>query len=283
MPARFAVLAFGPRHEIHARTAWALLAIAVHAPPGAAVAVYTDRPELYRWLAGAVTVRAVGADELRAWKGPQDFFFRVKIMALRDLIAAGADPAVLVDGDTAARLPLAELLTRLVAEGPCMHVFEQDLSTTRRRNDRRIWAALRGRTVGGLVLDGQAPMWNAGVVGLAGPGRGETIARILAVADDLLAAIPGLWTAEQFAFSLVLSRHGGLFAAEPWFAHYYDNKAAWDHAIDRRLAGLLLSGGGAAEALALVRDDPIALPVQVRIRRWQRLALRAAGLAHLAP
>ena len=73
---------------------------------------------------------------------------------------------------------------------------------------------------------------------------------------------------------LVFGRTGRLRAAEPWFAHYWGNRAGYDPEIACRLSQAFLEGISVKEAAAAYRGRPIDLPQEVRptraqkIRRW---------------
>src|SRR5436190_1624316 len=82
------------------------------------------------------------------------------------------------------------------------------------------------------------------------------------------------FAAEQLAEGLVFGPTGRLRAAEPWFAHYWGNRAGYDPEIACRLSEAFLEGMSVKEAAAAYRGRPIDLPQEVRptraqkIRRW---------------
>jgi hypothetical protein len=78
------------------------------------------------------------------------------------------------------------------------------------------------------------------------------------------------FAAEQLAEGLVLGRTGRLRAAEPWFAHYWGNRAGYDAEIACRLSDAFLEGLSVADAAATYRRAAIELPVEVRATRTQK-------------
>ena len=59
--------------------------------------------------------------------------------------------------------------------------------------------------------------------------------------------------------------------------HFWSNKDGYAVAIDRQLAQILTRRLDVDAAIALVRAEPIRLPLVVRRRWWSQLLLRLAG------
>jgi hypothetical protein len=118
-------------------------------------------------------------------------------------------------------------------------------------------------------------MWNSGVIAL--PARDRQLADdALRLYDELAGRGVRHFATEQLVESLVLSRAGSLSAADPWFTHYWGNKAGYDREISRRLADAFIEGMSVTDAAAQYRQRPIDLPAEVRptktqkLRRWLR-------------
>lgn len=60
-----------------------------------------------------------------------------------------------------------------------MHTREFELGRSRRRGNRELWRALRGRTFAGWQFRPDDAMWNSGVIGVPAPD--------LALLDEALA------------------------------------------------------------------------------------------------
>ena len=113
-------------------------------------------------------------------------------------------------------------------------------------------------------------MWNSGVIGLTAADR-PLLDAAIALYDEMGRRGFRHFAAEQLAESLVFSRSGRLRAAEPWFAHYWGNRAGYDAEIARRLSDAFLDGMSVKDAAAAYAREPIDLPVEVRATRRQKL------------
>jgi hypothetical protein len=114
-------------------------------------------------------------------------------------------------------------------------------------------------------------MWNSGVLGIGSADRG-LLDEALALYDKLGDAGLRHFATEQLVEGVVLGRTGRLRPAEEWFTHYWGNKPGYDAEIARRLADAFIEGMSVKEAAARYRANPIALPVEVRQTRRQKLA-----------
>ncbi len=219
----------------------------------------------------------VDAETLRAWKGPQDFFWRIEIEVLRHAASFGPANLVYFDSDVLARRPLDDLTQGLAAGDVFMHVHEGDLADTRRKGQRELWRLLRGRTVAGMPVTAPAPLWNAGVMAV---GRQNTalIDRVLAACDELTAAGISHFLTEQFAYSHVFASTGRLKPASPWLDHFWCNKPGYDKSIYEQLAQIHYRGLTVPEAVDFVRANPIRRPLVVRRRWWNRFFVPLSGL-----
>jgi hypothetical protein len=266
----------GDAHELVARTHLALLSALAWAPPGTEVVLVTDRPAQYAWLGRRIRLCVVDGDQLRAWRGAHDFFWRAKLMAILHVAEEAPGPLLYLDSDTLVRRPLDDLFAALAAGDVLLHAYEHDLARARRRGDRRLWRALRGRTAAGTTFAPPCPMWNAGVVGV-GAGRLDRLARARELCDALLASGVGHWLVEQLAFCVSLGETGRLRAAEPWITHYWGNKDGFQPAIDAQLASFLCASLDPDAAALHVRRHPIHRPVRVHGRWWRKLLAAAAA------
>ena len=105
------------------------------------VVAVTDSPASYAWLGEAIEVVEVDPERVREWRGPTDFFWRTKIMAMRTVFAAHPRAhLVYLDGDTFVRRSPAALVRRL-EQGRClMHLREYNVAATIRRSvARQLW------------------------------------------------------------------------------------------------------------------------------------------------
>src|SRR5919202_850429 len=96
--------------------------------------------------------------------------------------------------------------------------------------------------------------------------------RALQLYDEMAAAGIRHFATEQLVEGIVLGRTDRLRAADPWFVHYWGNKAGYDAEISRRLADAFIQGLSVKEAAARYRERPIHLPAEVRPTRVEKIA-----------
>ena len=139
MKTRFVILAAGDNPELYQQAHGACLSLLAHAPADSEIVVLTTRPDRFRWLAAAIRIVEIEAAQLRAWRGPRDYFFRAKFEAIRRAAAMGPCHLVLLDADTLVTRPLERLIA-VLGRGACiMHAAEKTLEA--RKATRRAFRA----------------------------------------------------------------------------------------------------------------------------------------------
>jgi hypothetical protein len=269
---RYVTLAYGNQPAVYRQSVMLLVSLVAFAPEPYELVVATDRPECYVWFGTRVDIQYMDASLLRAWRGPDPFSMRQKLMLLRAAWPESGAIA-LVDADAVARTDLRPFVDGLSAGALFMHKQEYTLSRTRRPGHRRVWKALQRTPLAGYTPTSEDAMWNSGIVAAPAADR--------ALLDEAIELYEEMgrrgfrhFAAEQLAEGLVFGRTGRLRAAEPWFAHYWGNRAGYDPEIACRLSEAFLEGMSVKEAAAAYRGRPIDLPQEVRptraqkIRRW---------------
>lgn len=273
MPAtRYVTLAYGGEPAVYRQSVMLLVSLMAFAPEPYELVVATDRPDCYVWFGTRVDIEFLDPSLLRAWRGAEPFSMRQKLMLLRAAWPESGAIA-LVDADVVATAGLEEFADGLRAGALFMYRREYTLGQTRRPGHRAVWKALRRTRLAGYTPSAKDAMWNSGVVA-APAGDRALLEEAIALYDEMGRRGFRHFAAEQLAEALVLGRTGRLRAAEPWFAHYWGNRAGYDAEIARRLSEAFLEGMSVKEAAEAYRRRPIALPTEVRqtrsqkIRRW---------------
>jgi hypothetical protein len=266
---RYVTLAYGDQPGVYRQSVMLLVSLVAFAPEPYELVVATDRPECYVWFGTRVDIQYLDASLLRAWRGPEPFSMRQKLMLLRTAWPESGAIA-LVDADVLARADLTPFVEGLRAGGLFMHKREYVLSRTRRPGHRRVWKALRGTPLTGYTPSPEDAMWNSGVVAAPATDR-PTLDQAIALYDEMGERGFRHFAAEQLAEGLVFGRTGRLRAAEPWFSHYWGNRAGYDSEIARRLSEAFLAGMSMKDAAADYRRRPIDLPQEVRLTRGEKV------------
>jgi hypothetical protein len=266
---RYVTLAYGNQPAVYRQSVMLLVSLVAFAPEPYELVVATDRPECYVWFGTRVDIQYLDASLLRAWQGSDPFSMRQKLMLLR---TAWPDSGaiVLLDADVLARADLTPFVQGLRTGALFMHKREYTLSRSRRSGNRRLWKALQRTPVEGYRPDAEDAMWNSGVIAAPAADR-QLMEDAVALYDGMAERGIRHFATEQLVEGLIFGRTGRLRAAEPWFAHYWGNKAGYDAAIAGRLAEAFLEGMTVKEAAAAYRRGPLALPDEVRPTRRQKL------------
>jgi len=268
-PTRYATMAYGEGAAVYRQAVMLLVSLLAHAPASREIVVATDRPERFVWFGTRIEIEYLPADLLARWRGTPAVSMREKLEVARKLMPErGA--LVLLDADTLATSDLRPFVERLGRGAVFMHACEYELRRRRRPGDQPFLRALRGATFAGWQMRGDERMWNSGVIAVGERDR-ALVDEALRLYDAMVDAGVRHFALEQFAAGTIFGRTGRLEAAQPWFVHYWGNKAGYDAELARRLADAFLRGDSVKEAIAEYRAHPIALPAEMRATRWQKL------------
>lgn len=224
MQTTFLFFSFGDNLNNHSMANFSILSLRKFAPRNSRFLVYTDKPEFYKYLSPIIELRTLDKERIKSWKGPHDFTWRIKIMAMLD--SAQSDPGHLVylDGDTFAKADLTTLIEEL-DKGTCfLHVKESLLSEDKAKHKCLMWKQTKDKEFGGMFVKKDSAMWNAGIVALDEKNKVELLQKSLSSTDGMCEADVTKWLIEQFSISQALASTGKLKPADHWFAHYWGNK-----------------------------------------------------------
>ena len=198
-------------------------------PAGATVLVYTDNAAHFRAVLGeaaAVEYVPIEPAQWQAWRGEIDFVHRVKIKVLQHAAAHYAGNLLYADTDTIWLQSPGQIFAALGQGEHFMHVAEGRLGDGNPLN-RKINRALRPAPgqeplAGGVVINSDTRMYNAGVLGLRSTDA-PRLATVLALTEQLYRRYPK-HVMEQLAFSVVWAQAGLVREAAPWVYHYWNLK-----------------------------------------------------------
>lgn len=226
MTISYLFLAVGDKESIHNQVYYAILSLLANTSNAATVYVLTDAPERYDWFYPRVQCLPVSSQQLDEWRGPKQFFFRIKIKAMQHLAAEIKNNLVYLDSDIVCLQPLNEFENRLQQGEFFMHVREFYLANGPSKTTRQMWKVGAHKTFGSLRIDEQSLMWNAGVVAMPFFIR-EYLETSLIACDAMCQSSMRPLLTEQFALSLTLQQSNNLAEAKDYFLHYWGNKDEW--------------------------------------------------------
>ncbi len=265
-------ITFGKNIAIHSQAAFAIYSFLVYKHQITSINIITDAPQYYKYLKEEVNIIPISEDELNLWKGPHNFFWRIKIKAIEKLCDQFKNqPIVYLDTDTFLYTNIKALKAALLNSVAFMHEEENRLSKGRSKTEKKMWHQVASKTFGGITVKESDSMWNAGVVAVPNSKNGEDITTALAICDEMCAAGVTPRLIEQFALSLALDQYYTLKPASPFIAHYWSNKAEWDKEITDFFSGCLFQQLTQQQILDLVASyDFLKHPVKQLTRNTSK-------------
>jgi len=115
-----------------------------------------------------------------------------------------------------------------------------------------MWRAIRNTTIDHIQMDKNIRMWNSGIIALNNQDKIKLLDAVLLFNDTLCDQKIVCRVKEQFAFSVILEKHGNLNVADAWILHYWGNKEEWHQKIIAFMMPLLLSATHPQEVAALI-------------------------------
>lgn len=219
--------------------------------------VYTDRPDLFAPLAGAIEVRAMSAAEIRVWRGKHDFNHRLKALLVQDVTRRFPSEKLLyLDADTYFAASLARVFARIGPGRSVMHAREDHVGQHDGYHMRNFSRHLRRLSFRGGPIDVDRWMWNAGAIGIDPSSFG--------VVDDWVAFIDEVWPryrrglVEQYGIAMLLQQAGEVTACDDEVVHDWFQKPEYTAAVSREAE--VLRARPLEEALAHLRQHPLRVP-----------------------
>lgn len=122
-------ITFGEKPEIHLQAAFSIYSFLAQSSQVNTINLITDNPDFYKHLEEQVNIILVTQEELIAWQGEYQFFWRVKIKAIEKLCTLyPGEPIMYLDTDTYVCGTLISIKRNLIAGSAFMHENEGFLS-----------------------------------------------------------------------------------------------------------------------------------------------------------
>lgn len=232
-----------------------------------AIHVYTDVPADFQPLAGHLEIHELSLEKVRAWRGPGDYPFRIKIAALAEAAREHTEERVLfADSDTFFFAGIAPAFAHIGPGTAVLQRKEYAVLTHPTGQLRRFRKRMRKFRFRGSAMDLNADMWNSGAIGLH-PSQFHLLQTVLAFID---AVSPHYrkQLVEQYAVAYYLQKNAKVHACDDVLFHYWAQKPEYQAAIEPRLEkwrSMPLS-----DALAELRAQRIVLPPYHPQHGWVR-------------
>jgi hypothetical protein len=232
MQIRFVYMVFGDQPVYHQQAAFSILSILAQKQAGDSILMLTNHPEYYAFFGEQVKTSTITPQTLEEWKGPHQYFWRIKLQAIA-YAALGVDEQAIVylDTDTFLFGDLEQMRSGLMAANSFMHLNEGSLAAHKSKTIKKMWRHLSGKEFAGIRIQGSHCMWNAGLVAMPAGKALPVLTKAIALCDAFCDARVSPRLIEQFSLSVSLSEQAALLPADHYFGHYWGNKPAWENYI----------------------------------------------------
>jgi hypothetical protein len=227
------------------------------------VYVVTDSPAMYAALPHVTTI-PITVKQISEWRGPHDFFWRVKIKVLQMIAQKSPDKSMIyLDGDTYLYGRLDEIKARLKHGHGMMHL-DEGCPGDMKQKSLMMWQTVNGRSYGGVTIGRQHHMWNAGVVAIPAELVVKVTNLALAVCDGMLGDGSEPVVVEQYALSIALYESvAQMEEAKRWIGHYWHYKYYWSRYIAHFFVRSYRQGQGVEDELERIRKTNLK-----RVHQW---------------
>ncbi|WP_346237559.1 hypothetical protein ABDK00_000575 [Niabella insulamsoli] len=225
-------LTFGDNISNHSQAYFSIYSFLAKEISPASINVITDKPWYYASIKSKLNIIEADAALLNKWRGPYQFFWRVKLKAIEKICSLySGSPVLYLDSDTFfyggaqdfEKWSESRQAAMFENEGPLKRLPSKTMKTMSRQ--------LKNITIAGLSGLESMEMWNAGVVFTPNQLGGKEMELALKLCDEMCRAQVKDQFVEQFALSVALAQSYGLEAADGHVAHYWSNKKEWNELI----------------------------------------------------
>jgi hypothetical protein len=193
------------------------------------IVVYTDDVTYFSKFLGEVSFieyRTINAEQVRIWKGRDDFIHRVKLEVLKNHFEKESGRLIYCDGDTLFLSSVGDLFSKISDATSLMHCREGRIGDDynsickklRKFLKKRKWK-LRGEEV---EINESTEMWNAGVIGISN-SQASNIDLMIELTDQLFGSYEK-HVMEQLSVSYLLQTYSNIVDTKKEVFHYYLSK-----------------------------------------------------------
>lgn len=226
-------LVFGDNYKSYQQAYFSILTMLSEASSEDKVIIITDHKDYFTIFGEKVEVIEIDNDILKEWKGPYNFFWRVKIKALLTVNEKYPNSSIFyLDSDTFLINDFKDIKKQLDQGNNLMHLNEGHLNKIPYKTERVMWKQMKNKDHAGITISSSHCMWNAGVVAISKHDT-KCLSLALALCDSMCKSNVRPRLIEQFSFSVALGEYTKLVAAEKSIGHYWGNKKEWNELISK--------------------------------------------------
>jgi hypothetical protein len=275
-------VAWGDRVDLYIESVFSILTF-LPDPGVSAICVVAEKPEYYAPVRDRIRLVPVDSATLAEWGGEKNFQYRKKIRGI-DLVASlypGQD-ILFLDTDTFHGGSMDAVAAHLAAGRVCMGDSYGYISKAMDRNNRELYAKIRGRDFCGYHADEKSMRFNSGNVGLPAASARAILADALDMCDAIH-DLTGYYGTEEIAISFAMGKYAlgnrdKVVDIGAIVGHYWGNKALWDLAIREFFAHHAVLQSPLEEMIAAARKfDTRKIPTYTHKPRHRKTVERWAA------
>jgi len=167
-----------------------------------------------------VVFHHLNKEQIRIWKGENDFVHRVKIKMLQHCCGHITEGKILyLDTDIICEKKIDDCWQQIDTDSFLMHEDEGPISSTTQVLFKKVYPHIVRQVQNNTMQTAQFDIWNAGLIGFDIAAK-PLLEKVLALTDVLYEAYPK-HIMEQLSFSYYLQQYGTIHAAKEYFFHYW--------------------------------------------------------------
>ena len=257
-------LVFGENLTYYKQTYLSILSLLRRKRKEDRVLVFAENPRYFLRLNGLVESIEITQEQIKDWSLKIGYYFRCKIKVLEYAAQLYPDSHLLFfDGDVFVVGDLSLFEQKLNEGIGLMHKNEGHPSGMGKKI-KRMWNAIKGKTIDGTTISMKHDMWNSGVIGIPRDSRLSVMSKACCICDAILSTGKASFTAEQYSFSIAMNEQLIVEPTDNWVWHYWGNKDGWLDRIDKFIVESHLCNNSIEREIVLT-DDIIreSIPVYV--------------------
>ncbi len=259
---------FGPNPTHHLQAQFSIFSFWAKKSQLSSINIITDQPGMYANIKDRVNVILINEETLKKWKGPYDFFWRIKIKAIQNICELYKnEPVLYLDTDTFVFGDFEAVIKATKKGQAYMHENEGPLAENKSKTPIRMFKKINKKNYNDIVINSAHCMWNAGAVLTPNTKDNKESLVALHICDEMCRQGVTRRLIEQFAISVALQESYGLLPLENCISHYWSNKEAWNSLIQQFFIQEYFSNNTLEQSIDKFKDfNFLQQPVKLKIR-----------------
>lgn len=230
----FLIITFGENEQNHFQAYFCVHSLLARKAALSSINIFTDKPQFYERIKEHVSITVLSDEMLKDWRGPYDYFWRIKIKALETLcLRHPGEPVLYTDSDVFLFGDFEQAHTIVQSGNAGMHEDEGVVNTFRQKTHRSMTKDLKNITIEGISGFGSLHMWNAGAILSPNTNGADEFKLALRLTDEMCRLDVKRNFVEQFCVSVAMNKFYSLVPLRSFLAHYWSNRPEWNAEMNK--------------------------------------------------